>query len=106
MRTDNSIGKVQRVQANYQLNIVPFHPDLFYYGIHGVEALYAVMGTGCTTADAQGGARQRRDDVHVEGWPRRRLQRPAQGGSEQPVLELTGSKGTASTGGPEPTTTA
>lgn len=23
------------------------HPDLFWYGIHGVEALYAVMGTGC-----------------------------------------------------------
>lgn len=23
------------------------HPDLFWYGIHGIEALYAVMGTGC-----------------------------------------------------------
>ncbi|MBL7767351.1 MAG: Gfo/Idh/MocA family oxidoreductase [Flavipsychrobacter sp.] len=23
------------------------HPDLFWYGIHGVEMLYAVMGTGC-----------------------------------------------------------
>ncbi len=23
------------------------HPDLFWYGIHGVEALYAAMGTGC-----------------------------------------------------------
>ena len=23
------------------------HPDLFWYGIHGVEILFAVMGTGC-----------------------------------------------------------
>lgn len=23
------------------------HPDLFWYGIHGIEALFAVMGTGC-----------------------------------------------------------
>src|SRR4051812_25720005 len=49
MKGITSIGKVERVQANYQLNVVPFHPDLYYYGIHGVEALYAVMGPGCMT---------------------------------------------------------
>src|SRR5688572_10491977 len=49
LRADTSIGKVQRVQANYVLSPRAFQPDLFYYGIHGVEALYAVMGPGCVT---------------------------------------------------------
>jgi hypothetical protein len=45
----------------------PHHPDLFWYGVHGVEALYAIMGTGCvsvqrgTTADGK---------IEVTGlWP-------------------------------------
>ncbi len=25
----------------------PHHPDLFWYGVHGVEMLYALMGPGC-----------------------------------------------------------
>ena len=29
--------------------IEPHHPDLFWYGVHGVEMLYTVMGQGCET---------------------------------------------------------
>ncbi len=49
LRENPGVGKVASVKAVYLLNPIPFHPDLFYYGIHGVEALYAVMGTGCAT---------------------------------------------------------
>lgn len=29
--------------------IEPHHPDLFWYGVHGVEMLYAMLGDGCQT---------------------------------------------------------
>ena len=47
IKKNDSIGRTTKVQATYVLNKIDFHPDLFYYGIHGVEALYAVMGPGC-----------------------------------------------------------
>jgi hypothetical protein len=45
-----SIGKVTRAETTSPANLEPTHPDLFWYGIHGVESLFTVMGTGCETA--------------------------------------------------------
>jgi hypothetical protein len=42
-----SIGKVTYVETYGPCELEPHHPDLFWYGVHGVEALYTVMGTGC-----------------------------------------------------------
>ncbi len=50
-----SLGVVQRAEVGEVRSAIsygpayldPHHPDLFFYGIHPVEALFAVLGCGC-----------------------------------------------------------
>jgi hypothetical protein len=44
---NGSIGKVLRAETFSPCHLEKTHPDLFWYGIHGVESLFTVMGTGC-----------------------------------------------------------
>jgi len=44
-----SIGEVQHCETHSPCSLEKTHPDLFWYGIHGVESLFTVMGTGCET---------------------------------------------------------
>lgn len=41
------VGQIKGAVSTGPCHIEPHHPDFFWYGIHAVEALYAVLGTGC-----------------------------------------------------------
>jgi predicted dehydrogenase len=99
LRTDAGVGKVTRVEAIYVLNPIPFHPDLFYYGIHGVEALYTVMGTGCVSL-----SRKIEADADITSckWKDGRIgvyRGIPKANPQLPMITVTGDKGTASTAG-------
>jgi hypothetical protein len=99
LRENKSVGKVRKVEATYLLQPLEFHPDLYYYGIHGVEALYAVMGTGCTSLSRkiEGGL-----DVTTCTWKDGRtgvFRGLPKADSTQPVIRMTGDKGSAETAG-------
>ncbi|MFP6899945.1 MAG: hypothetical protein VCA36_03315, partial [Opitutales bacterium] len=43
------LGKVIRCETHSGCSLEPHHPDLFWYGIHGVESLFTVMGPDCVS---------------------------------------------------------
>jgi predicted dehydrogenase len=58
---DGSIGKVTHCETYSPCSLEPHHPDLFWYGIHGVESLFTVMGSGCLSVK-----RGKTDDGKIE----------------------------------------
>jgi hypothetical protein len=49
LRKDEKLGSVLGIVVHSPCEYGEFHPDLFWYGIHGVEAMFAIMGPGCKT---------------------------------------------------------
>jgi hypothetical protein len=101
LRTDPAaagIGKFTKVQGSAPMNLEPHHPDLFWYGIHGVEALYTVMGPGCVgvSRKIEGNL-----DVTTGRWADGRIGvfRGVTKGDYKPVVKVWGEKGEYETPG-------
>ena len=47
IRSGELVGKVLGADTYSPARLEKTHPDLYWYGVHGVEALFTVMGTGC-----------------------------------------------------------
>jgi len=43
------VGEIRGAISYGPCHLEPHHPDLFWYGVHPTEALFAVMGAGCET---------------------------------------------------------
>ena len=47
MRKNPKVGDVLGCDAYGPCHLEEHHPDLYWYGVHGVETLFTIMGTGC-----------------------------------------------------------
>lgn len=49
IRNDPRLGELVGCDQYAPCPLEPHHPDFFWYGIHGVEPLFTIMGTGCVS---------------------------------------------------------
>jgi hypothetical protein len=47
MKANPKVGDVLGCDAYGPCHLEEHHPDLYWYGVHGVETLFTIMGTGC-----------------------------------------------------------
>lgn len=62
---DGKFGKILGADCYSPHTVEPTHPDFGFYGIHGVETLYTLMGTGCESVNRMAAASA---DVVVGRW--------------------------------------
>ena len=106
-RENAGVGKVARVQGSSPFSILEHHPDLYFYGIHGVEAMYGVLGPGCESVSRK---RDGDADVTTGKWKDGRVGvyfgvTPAFKGEKPPIVRVFGESGTVDSkgaGGYEP----
>ncbi len=98
MRHSDKVGDVLGCDVYGPCALEEHHPDLFWYGIHGVEALYTIMGTGCRSVSRV----QTRDTELVTGvWNDGRVGtfRGIRSGHARYGATVFGTKGVAPSGG-------
>jgi predicted dehydrogenase len=49
LKEKDTVGQVLGCDVFSPCSLEEHHPDLYWYGVHGVEMLFTVMGTGCET---------------------------------------------------------
>jgi hypothetical protein len=49
MKNNDKVGKILGCEAFSPCHLEPHHPDLYWYGIHGVEILFTIMGPRCVS---------------------------------------------------------
>jgi predicted dehydrogenase len=47
LKNNADVGEIYGCSVASPFQTEPHHPDLFWYGVHGVETVYALMGAGC-----------------------------------------------------------
>ena len=98
LRDNPQVGEVTRVQASSPFNKLDFHPDLYFYGVHGVEALYAVMGPGCVSVSRR---TEENADITTGQWEDGRIgvYYGSIKGERPPMIRIWGTEGTTESSG-------
>jgi predicted dehydrogenase len=65
VRYQNAVGKLIGAEAYSPQKNESTHTDLFWYGIHGVEILYTMMGTGCERVKRM---TEKEQDIVIGRW--------------------------------------
>lgn len=104
MRNNDQVGDILGCEAFSPCHLEPHHPDLYWYGIHGVELLYTIMGTGCKSVSR---AHTENTDLVTGTWADGRVAtyRGLRAGAQDYGALVFGSKGivrSGSFGGYEP----
>ena len=98
MRNNEAVGQVLGCDAFGPCSLEEHHPDLYWYGIHGVEILFTIMGPGCQSVQR---AQTDKYELVVGIWKDGRVGtfRGLRAGKEDYGALVYGTKGIARSGG-------